>query len=86
MAARLRVLLDDERRERLDELAEEAGVSMSEVVRRLIDDAWEAEMLERRLAAVARLSSLEGEDVPDPETLSRQLTRTYEPLYPPSNE
>ena len=80
MSARLEVRLDDERRERLDELAETAGVPMSEVVRRLIDDAWEAVMLERRLAAVARLSALEIEDVPDPDILSRQLTRTYEPL------
>ena len=37
----------------------------------------------RRMAAVARLCALEIEDVPDPETLSRELTRTYEPLYPP---
>ena len=37
----------------------------------------------RRIAAVARLSALEIEDVPDPDILSRQLTRTYEPLYPP---
>ena len=37
----------------------------------------------RRMAAVARLSALRGEDVPDPEILSRQLTRTYKPLYPP---
>ena len=80
MSARLEVRLDDERRERLDELAETAGVPMSEVVRRLIDDAWEAVMLERRMAAVERLSALRGEKVPDPEILSSQLTRTYESL------
>ena len=60
MSARLEVRLDDERKERLDMLVETAGSPTSEVVRRLIDDAWEAMMLERRKAAVERLISLNG--------------------------
>lgn len=79
MSARLEVRLDDERKERLDMLAETAGSPTSEVVRRLIDDAWEAMMLERRKAAVERLIALNGEDVPDPETLSRQLEEAHQP-------
>ena len=72
--------LDDERKERLDMLVETAGAPTSDVVRRLIDEAWEAMMLERRLAAVERLAALEVEDVPDPDILSRQLEKTYEPF------
>ena len=80
MPARLEVRLDDERKERLDMLVETAGSPTSDVVRRLIDDAWEAMMLERRKAAVERLIALNGEDVPDPDILSRQLANRYEPL------
>ena len=61
-------------------LVETAGAPTSEVVRRLIDEAWEAMMLERRKAAVERLIALEVEDVPDPDILSRQLQKTYDPL------
>ncbi len=79
MSARLEVRLDDERKERLDMLVETAGAPTSDVVRRLIDEAWEAMMLERRLAAVERLARLEVELPPDPETLSRELEEAYEP-------
>ena len=61
-------------------LVEKAGSPTSDVVRRLIDDAWEAMMLERRMAAVERLIALNVEDVPDPDILSRQLANKYEPL------
>lgn len=80
MSARLEVRLDDERKERLDMLVETAGSPTSEVVRRLIDEAWEAMMLKRRKAAVEQLIALEIEDVPDPDILSRQLANKYEPL------
>lgn len=79
MSARLEVRLDDERKERLDMLVETAGAPTSDVVRRLIDEAWETMMLERRLAAVERLARLEVELPPDPETLSRELEEAYEP-------
>ena len=80
MAARLEVRLDEERKQRLDTLVATAGIPTSEVVRRMIDEAWEAMMLERRKAAVERLAALEVEDVPDPDVLSRQLVKDYEPL------
>lgn len=46
--ARLDVRLDAERRRRLGELVEERGVPISEVVRCLIDDAYEDVLLARR--------------------------------------
>lgn len=79
MSARLEVRLDDERKERLEELGKAEGLSSSEVVRRLIDDAWEEVMRARRIAAVERLAALNVEDVPDPDTLSRELGERYEP-------
>ena len=49
------------------------------MVRGLIDDAYEEIMLERRRAALKRMVALEIEDVPDPETLSRELEAAHEP-------
>ena len=47
--------------------------------RRLIDDACEEIMRERRMEAVERLAALEVEDTPDPDTLSRELEAAHEP-------
>ena len=77
--ARLDVRLDAERRKRLEEIVEESGTPISEVVRRLIDDAYERVALERRKRAVARLISLEVEDPPDADALSRELEAAHEP-------
>ena len=77
--ARLDVRLDAEHRRRLEELVEERGVPISEVVRCLIDDAYEDIVQVRRKQAVERLIELNVEDPPDPETLSRELEATHEP-------
>lgn len=77
--ARLDVRLDAERRRRLEEIVGERGVPISEVVRRLIDDAYEEVMRERRMEAVRRLVKLEVEDPPDAATLSRELEAAHEP-------
>ena len=77
--ARLDVRLDVERRRRLEELVEERGVPISEVVRCLIDDAYEGIIRERRRHAVGRLVRLEVEDPPDAATLSRELEAAHEP-------
>ena len=77
--ARLDVRLDAERRRRLEELVEERGVPISEVVRCLIDDAYEDIMQVRRKQAVERLIALNVEDPPDPDTLSRELEAAHEP-------
>ena len=66
MATRLDVRLDPERRQRLDEMARERGVPISDVIRSLIDDAYEGILRERRRKAVDHLVSLAVEDPPDP--------------------
>lgn len=77
--ARLDIRLDSELRRRLEIVVEEKGEPISEVVRRLIDDAYQEIMLARRLRAAETLASLEVEDLPDPEQLSRELEAKYEP-------
>ena len=77
--ARLDVRLDSERRRRLEELVEERGVAISEVVRCLIDDAYEDIVRVRRKQAIERLIELNVEDPPDPDTLSRELEAAHEP-------
>ena len=62
MTNRSDVRLDAERRRRLEELAEENGVAISEVVRRLIDCAYEDTLRARRKQAVERLIGLNVED------------------------
>lgn len=76
---RLEVRLDRERRRKLSELAAAHGAPVSEVVRQMIDQAYEEALRVRRLRAARELARLAVEDVPDPETLSRQLEGTYEP-------
>lgn len=77
--ARLDVRLDAEQRRRLEELAEAREAPISYVVRRLIDDAYEEVLRERRRQAVERLVKLEVEDPPDPATLSRELEAAHDP-------
>ena len=77
--ARLDVRLDARRRRRLEELAGERGVSISEVVRRLIDDAYDDIVRARRSQAIEQLIGMNVEDPPDPDTLSRELEAAHEP-------
>ena len=79
MAGRLDVRLDDEQRRRLEELVEATGMPISEVVRSLIDDAYEDAVQRRRQDAVERLVRLEVETPPDPRALSRELEEAHEP-------
>ena len=79
MVSRLDVRLDAERRQRLEAMAKDRGIPISDVIRRLIDDAYEAILQERRWQAVEQLVSLEVETPPDPETLSRELEATHDP-------
>jgi hypothetical protein len=76
---RLDVRLDQERRRKLRELAAEQGAPVSEMVRRLIDRAYEDTLGARRKRAAQELGRLEIEDVPDPAILNRQLEATHEP-------
>ena len=75
---RLDVRLDQERRRKLLKLAAEQGAPVSEMVRRLIDRAYEDTLDARRKRAAQELGQLELEDVPDPATLCRQLEAAYE--------
>ncbi len=75
---RLDVRLDQERRRKLKELAAEHDAPVSEVVRRLIDKAYEDTLIARRKRAAQEMGRLEIEDVPDSETLNRQLEAAHE--------
>ena len=75
---RIEVRLDPERRRKLAEMAAAQGVPVSEAVRRLIDREYEEVLHQERLRAAREMASLEIEDVPDPEILSRQLEGTYD--------
>ncbi len=79
MTVRLEIRLDEKRREQLEEIAGNRGASVSDVVRSLIDEAYEEISRERRRRAVERLINLRGEVMPDPEELSRQLNDKYGP-------
>ncbi|PKB68358.1 MAG: hypothetical protein BZY81_02035 [SAR202 cluster bacterium Io17-Chloro-G4] len=76
---RLDVRLDQERRRKLRELAEEQRTPVSETVRRLIDRAYEDTLVARRKRAAQELGQMEIENVPDAATLHRQLEATHEP-------
>ena len=78
MVSRVEFRLDDERRQRLADLAEDRGGSISEVLRWLIDEAWEAIMLERRRQLVREIASFQGEVPDDPMDLFRELESRFE--------
>lgn len=79
---RLEVRLDPDHRRKLAELAASRRAPVSELVREMIDRAYEADLRERRLRAVRELAAMEIEDVPDPETLKRQLDSAHDPGVP----
>lgn len=75
--SRIEVRLDHDRRRKLESLAEEAGTSISDIVRAMIDEAFEVVGRERRRRAVEAIAAMAIEDLPDPEELSQQLDETY---------
>jgi hypothetical protein len=82
VAERLEVRLDQERRKRLQELAADRRVPVSELVRQLIDGAYEDRLRDERRRAARELAAMEVEDVPDMETLRRQLDSAHDPGVP----
>lgn len=74
---RLEVRLDKDRRRKLAEIAAARGARVSDVVRQLIDQAYEEALRSDRLRAAQELGRLTVEEVSDAETLSRQLEGTY---------
>ena len=79
MTKRLDVRLNGKHRQRLEELARERGLAISDVVRCMIDAAYEDILRTRREQAVEQLIGLNLEDPPDPETVSRELEAAHEP-------
>ncbi len=78
LANRLEVRLDPERRRNLRELADGRGVPVSDVVRESIDREHEAWLRGARMRAAEAIGQLAIENVPDAETLKRQLEDAYE--------
>jgi hypothetical protein len=78
VAERLDVRLDPEHREKLARILEAQGTTVSAVVRAWIDQAYDALQSELRRQAALRLTQMEIEDMPDPQTLKRQLAEAYE--------
>ena len=75
---RLVVRLDADRRKKLVELTERRQQSMSDLIRDLIDNAYEIDRREYLMSVVDKIASLNIEDVPDPDELSRQLAAKYD--------
>jgi predicted DNA-binding protein len=76
-SARLDVRLDQERRRKLKALAVARGVPVSQVVRELIDLAYEDVQHQARRRAAEALGRLEVSVVPEPQELSRRLDATH---------
>ena len=73
---RLEVRLDEDDAKKVAELKAAYHTSVSEVVRKAIDEAYEKVIVQKRLEIVQGMLSPDGiDDVPDMETLKRQLGR-----------
>ena len=77
---RYEIRLDSEHRKRLRELSAAYGVPGSTLLKDMIDRLYKEQDRKRRLEAVERIARLNGEDVPDMETLKRQLGRSRDVL------
>jgi len=72
---RVEVRLDPETRRKHEEVTTTRGLSVSELVRDLIERCYEEEVAgAARLAAAERIGRMEVEDVPEPAELKRQLS------------
>lgn len=74
---RVEVRLDKESRVKLEEVAAARGISVSELMRTLIEDSYQQEISYKRLAASEHLGELEIEDMPDPGELKRQFSEAH---------
>lgn len=74
---RVEVRLDGDTRRKLREVASSRDVSVSEVVRELIERSYEAELVKSRVRAADEVGRLELEDVPEMEILRRQLGEAH---------
>ena len=76
---RLDIRLDHDCRVRLDAVVEDSGLSASEIIRNMIDQAYEDVLKKERQNAFERLISLNIETPPDPAELSRELEDAHSP-------
>jgi predicted DNA-binding protein len=77
---RYEIRLDTEHKRRLRELSAAYGVPGSTLLKDMIDRLYKEKDIQERLAAVERISRLNGEDVPDMATLKKQLGRSNDVL------
>lgn len=75
---RVEVRLDAETRIKLEEVAAAREASVSELVRSLIEESYQEEISQQRLAASQRLGEMSVEDVPEPGELKRQLAEAHD--------
>ena len=78
MVSRFEVRLDKDCRDKLDELAENRGTTAAEIVRQLIDDAFEEVLRQRRILAAEELIGINGEVPPDPDELNSLLGTAHD--------
>lgn len=78
MVSRFEVRLDKACRGRLDELADSRGTTAADVIRQLIDQAYEEVLREMRLQAAEELIAMNAEVPPDPAELSRLLETAHD--------
>jgi predicted transcriptional regulator len=76
---RLEVRLGPEGQERLRRIAHHRHKGMSEVVRDLIDDAYEELRRADRIAAAEELGAMQAFQLGTPEELKREILSMYEP-------
>jgi predicted transcriptional regulator len=75
--ARLDVRLDPGLKQKLDRIAEIQEETVSDVIRQLIERAYNEAMLEYRHELIRRIAQANVEDMPDPEELARQMINRY---------
>ena len=78
MVSRFEVRLDKDCRERLHKLAESKGVTAAEIVRYLIDSAYEEVLREHRIQAAEELIAMNAEIPSDPAELSRMMATAHD--------
>lgn len=75
---RMEVRLDRETRAKLEEVADARELTVSEVVRTMIERTYEEEVAgAARLRAAQRIGAREVEDVPPPGELKRQFSEAH---------
>ena len=86
VSERLEIRLDLKHKKELQELAGLRGRTVSDVIRELIDQAYEDAGRVRRLRLVEELGRMQIGNNPDPETLSRELEAAYDIPDPYADE